>query len=73
MIFFIQKCNESKVPGPGHWSNQLTGGDGEFFTPVATPMLVPLRNHIKTSVERGVRNLRSTPWDTTYPDYSDGN
>ena len=57
MIFFIQKCNESKVPGPGHWSNQLTGGDGEFFTPVATPMLVPLRNHINTSVERGVRNL----------------
>ena len=42
---------------PDCTKNQLTGSDGEFLTPVATPMLVPLRNHIKTSVERGVRNL----------------
>ena len=53
--------------------NQLTGSDSEYLTQVATPMLVPLRNHIKTSDELGVRNFQSTPWDTTNPDDLDGN
>ena len=47
--------------------NQLTGSGSEYMTLVATPMLVPLRNHLKTSDERGVRILEVHHGIRPYP------